>query len=317
MADFEAVVDFFSSQHQPQHLPVFRSLCNALKAAVIDYGLELWGRHLHTPRLQVLDVGCGRGGDLWKWTKNRPKTFIGLDASLTCVDEARSRFSSLVSRGRSNMSASFHLCDARRQPFPVETATVDIVSCQFALQFFLGSMDHATHFFSEVARCLKPHGVFLAVLPDGDRVHRILEKGDNLLGHFTVARTERTNLLADPPVGIEYAFSLTQGVACAEFLASPRFLHAALSGAGLEPALEDGRFTCGAQSFMSSGIASASVQAVLKEQRCSVQDWRSLGLFRVLACRKPGAPETLTPPPAVLPAARLQRRRPPNPPCQT
>lgn len=284
-----AVMDFFSESHHPRHLPVFRSLCNALKASLIDYGLDLWEKTVNTPRLQVLDVGCGRGVDLWKWTKNRPKTYVGVDASLACVEEARSRFAALISRGRSNMSASFYVCDVRVQRLPVDDESVDIVSCQFAMQFFFDTDEHQRHFFAEVWRCLKPHGLLLATMPDGDRVHRLLSRGENLLGHFRVLPTPHSDLGRHPPVGIEYAFSLTEDFSCAECLVAPAYVAHTAERLGFAPALPHGGFCWGAQPFMASGVARASVHAVLKDRTCSVQDWRSLAFFMVAACRKPGA----------------------------
>jgi ubiquinone/menaquinone biosynthesis C-methylase UbiE len=326
-----AIVDYFSESHHPRQLPVFRVLCNALKAALIDYGLKLWESAVHTPRLQVLDIGCGRGGDLWKWTKNRPKTFVGVDASSACVEEARARFAALISRGRSNMSASFYVCDARTQRLPVEDESVDIVSCQFAMQFFFDAAEHQEHFFREVWRCLKPQGLLLAVLPDGNRVHRLLQCGEALLGHFRVTPTERTDLQRAPPVGIEYTFALTEAFSCNEFIVSPTYLQKTAASQGFVPALPNGAFCWEAQAFLSSSDSrasvQASVQAVLKDRSCSVQDWRSLALFMVVACRKPGAapvdgtggaeaaPEIVNPlPRRPRRSVRLPKCLPPGPP---
>jgi len=78
------IIRFFE-QTRVKELTSFRALCNALKAIVIEMAVAHWRRQ-GKGRMTVLDLGCGRGGDLRKWAGYRVKSFCGLDGSGTgCV----------------------------------------------------------------------------------------------------------------------------------------------------------------------------------------------------------------------------------------
>src|SRR5690606_24986391 len=52
-------------------------------------------------KLLVLDIGCGKGGDLFKW-QQAPQTvdlYVGLDPAEVSIDQARERYRSMASRG--------------------------------------------------------------------------------------------------------------------------------------------------------------------------------------------------------------------------
>ena len=93
-----------------RELVSFRALCNALKALIIERAVAAW-RDRRQGRLAVLDLGCGRGGDLRKWARFRLKSYVGVDGAAACIEEARERQSALLSQGRSSLAASFHVAD--------------------------------------------------------------------------------------------------------------------------------------------------------------------------------------------------------------
>ena len=52
-------------------------------------------------KLLVLDIGCGKGGDLFKW-QQAPQTvdlYVGLDPAEVSIDQARERYRSMANRG--------------------------------------------------------------------------------------------------------------------------------------------------------------------------------------------------------------------------
>ena len=52
------------------------------------------GRH-RKELLKVLDLGCGKGGDLQKWQKAGLREYIGVDIADVSVQQARSRWEQL------------------------------------------------------------------------------------------------------------------------------------------------------------------------------------------------------------------------------
>jgi SAM-dependent methyltransferase len=291
----------------------FRALCNALKALVIKQVVELWRRG-NKGRMTVLDLGCGRGGDLRKWACHRLRSFVGVDGGAACVQEAVERHAVLVAQGKSNVQASFHTMDVTREPLPVAAGSADAVSCMFFLQFAFASLSAAAHVLDEVARVLREGGVLCCILPDGDRVAQLLrERGDASFGHFRLSCLEAGRSSASAaqpppqaPVGLAYNFSLTT-LTCTEFVVSPRLLQQLLEARGFVGAGVDGGFFEGAQQFFSRGSEQEAVGAVLRGQRCSQVDWMSLGFFTVLlATKRP--PEPAAEPAPQEPGRRTRRR---------
>ena len=45
-----------------------------------------------TSGLKVLDLGCGKGGDLLKWSKSRTDHVVGLDIAETSIQQAKERY---------------------------------------------------------------------------------------------------------------------------------------------------------------------------------------------------------------------------------
>ena len=45
-----------------------------------------------SPGLSILDLCCGKGGDIFKWRLAKPAHYVGVDLSRESVKEAHSRF---------------------------------------------------------------------------------------------------------------------------------------------------------------------------------------------------------------------------------
>ena len=135
---------------------------------------------------KVLELACGRGGDMAKWTSEKCVTsYVGVDISAAELVEASDRAKS--SRDK-NVHWHFHqssgdnpsllqdlynnieatapksLADrARRVKY---FCGVNAVSCQFALHYFCGSEDSLTCFLRNVSMALDRGGHFCASFPN-------------------------------------------------------------------------------------------------------------------------------------------------------
>lgn len=284
------ILSFFETV-RVRDLVSFRALCNALKALLIKESVGAW-RSAARGRLTVLDLGCGRGGDLRKWACYRLRNYVGADGAALCVQEARQRHVSMVAQGKSSTQALFHRTDLTIDAFPCEDAAVDIAAGMFFLQFAFASMEKAAHVVREAARVLRDNGILCCILPDGDRVASLLRdrRRQVAFGHFRLRGGGEACAAhldsAAAPVGVAYSFALTDQF-CTEFIVSPVLLQQLLSE-NFEGACAGGGFLEGAQSFFARGAESEAVQGVLRGQRCAQVDWMSLGFFQVLlAKRKP------------------------------
>mgnify|MGYP000102220084 CR=1 FL=1 len=135
----DAIKNFFDTSHSP-NLWSLRALCNGIKASLIEGSLHALRERITAPSISMLDIGSGKGGDLVKWARHRPKTFIGIDISEASVREARDRHMQLIQSGRVSTPATFFHADCSVDTFPLQDSTIEIVSLQFSLQFMFSSV---------------------------------------------------------------------------------------------------------------------------------------------------------------------------------
>lgn len=305
----EDILAFFENV-RIKELSSFRSLCNALKAYLVKEAVDAW-RAEASGRIRVLDLGCGRGGDLRKWASYRLRGFVGLDGGVTCVEEAQARHAGLVAQGKSAVHAVFHVVDVTRVAWPLETGSVNIVSSMFFLQFAFSSRRVAAHVLDEITRVLDDNGVLCGILPDGNRVTSLLQdrRAQTCFGHFRLQKCRHAAEAedaaeADAPFGVAYNFALTKE-ACTEFVVSAKLLEELLTARGFVGAGAGGCFFEGAQQLLARGAESEVVATILHAQKCSQLDWLSLGFFMVLLAKKSAA----APAPAAAEARPKKRAR--------
>lgn len=121
------------------------------------------------PRL--LDLACGRGGDINKWCACNVATVTGLDLSGKSVQEAHRRFQATGS-ARDYQFAQFDLGNEWHGSAPY-----DVVTCMFAVHYFFSSERDAHRLLSTVAHNLKLGGIFVGIVPDGRRVNECIKDG--------------------------------------------------------------------------------------------------------------------------------------------
>ena len=142
---------------QPDAAEAFEREAEAYAAAD---DAKLFHAHLERPAvtallpplagLAVLDAGCGPG-----WYT---QYLIEHDANVTAVDASAKMVA--VTRARAQGRAEVLEADLRR-PLPFPPASFDLVVCSLVLHY----LENWEDVFGELARVLKPGGLFLASLP--------------------------------------------------------------------------------------------------------------------------------------------------------
>jgi mRNA (guanine-N7-)-methyltransferase len=126
----------------------------------------------------VLDVACGRGGDVHKWIALSIPHVTGLDVSSASVEEARRRSSEALARARHTFTHTFVVADLLAPwPTAATTASFDVVTCMFALHYFFATEASARAFLGNVAAALRPGGRFVGVVTDARAVNECLARG--------------------------------------------------------------------------------------------------------------------------------------------
>lgn len=123
----------------------------------------------NTPSL--LDVACGRGGDLSKWECAGVRRVLGIDLSEGEIQEATRRSKDFT------LSCEFRVVET----LATEDWTFgvfDRITCMFAVQYFCASESMLDHFLRNVSASLKPGGFFFGTVPDGMMVQKAYREGN-------------------------------------------------------------------------------------------------------------------------------------------
>lgn len=129
---------------------------------------------------RLLDLACGRGGDIWKWADAQVKYIKGIDLSPSEVDEARRRFQEMrVKRQRMNrgadIAADFEDTPLLGQQEWKEPEQYDAITCMFAIHYFFASEKAIKTFLRNVSINLKEGGYFFGCMPDGKAIMSTLQ----------------------------------------------------------------------------------------------------------------------------------------------
>ncbi|RYO87815.1 hypothetical protein DL764_008809 [Monosporascus ibericus] len=149
--------------------------------------------------LLVLDIGCGKGGDLGKWQQapQRVGLYVGLDPADVSIEQARDRYRNMSNRGGGGrggrgghrggrppriFDARFLVKDCygesieeleivRQVGFdrsPMGRSGFDIVSMMFCMHYAFESEQKARRMLENVSGALKKGGRFIGCIPSSD-----------------------------------------------------------------------------------------------------------------------------------------------------
>lgn len=112
----------------------------------------------------LLDYGCGRGGDLWKWHLAGFQDVLAYDPCASSVEEARRRLK------ESPWNTVRNYLFTTSVPSTQISTEFDVVSCQFAIHYLFESHETLCNFVGFVAQALRSGGRFIGTFLDADRV---------------------------------------------------------------------------------------------------------------------------------------------------
>jgi len=185
--------------------------------------------------IHVLDLGCGKGGDLLKWKKGEISKLVGVDVADVSVQQAKERYQTLQKQQRNIFEAEFHCVDCCKDSIlnHVEDDSIrfDLTSCQFVYNYSFDTYPRAEAMLTNACRYLKVGGFFIGTMPNANEVMKRLKMSDSgdEFGNdvFKVKMTTPINWPEGrnvPPEGVvpifgaEYNFSLESVVDCPEYL---------------------------------------------------------------------------------------------------
>jgi len=178
-------------------------------------------------QVSVLDLGCGKGGDLTKWHKAKVDHVVGVDIAATSIEQCKDRYHEMKGRSKGKIfRAEFHAVDCTKQRardfYKNSDQEFDLVSCQFAFHYCFESLPQADCMLRNASENLRKGGFFIGTTPDAHDIMARLETGKtgNSFGNsvFSVSFNEENVGKQQPLFGAEYNFHLTEVVDCPEFL---------------------------------------------------------------------------------------------------
>ena len=143
----------------------------------------------HAPkegRFKILDVGCGKGGDLQKWRHSNPSLYVGLDPADVSIEQASGRYREMKHKSRGRLfHAEFGVKDCFGEslgdvPIVREVGFdksldprwggggFDMVSMMFCMHYAFENEEKAKIMLRNVAGALKKGGKFIGVIPNSD-----------------------------------------------------------------------------------------------------------------------------------------------------
>lgn len=222
--------------------PIFylRNFNNWVKSVLIqEYTDKVREKDYGRP-MKVLDICCGKGGDLSKWQKARVERVIFADIAQVSVQQCQARYEDLRKRCGRIYSAEFITADCTketlRDKYTDPSINFDVVSCQFGFHYCFESLAQARRMLSNISECIRPDGYFFGTIPNAyEIVTRARKSPSGSFGN----RIYNIKLLFDPEdgyplFGAKYDFHLEGVVDCPEFLVNFQVLEKLAAEYGLK-----------------------------------------------------------------------------------
>ena len=114
-----------------------RQFNNWIKAILVQ-------KYCPEPYAAILDVACGRGGDIPKWKRKNPNQFVFGDISIDSLKEAYKKYRAVKCACRAFFLGG-DIFGCRVKDFIPENMRFHISSCQFALHYSFRDEEYATN----------------------------------------------------------------------------------------------------------------------------------------------------------------------------
>lgn len=200
------------------NIPGVRGVNNFVKSVLL-------GKYL-TPGCSVLDIACGKGGDMNKFKSSNIGLYVGMDVAEKSLEDAISRYNGGGGRPAMPFTAHFYHGDC----FAVDVDRClppalgfDVVSCMFAIHYGFGNYERARQALRNAAGRLQPGGHFVGTTTDANVLRSKLRAAAPALEfgnmHYKIVFEEKSaervlmpNGAARDPWGLRYTFTLEGAV---------------------------------------------------------------------------------------------------------
>jgi mRNA (guanine-N7-)-methyltransferase len=219
-----------SERRKNSSIGSMRTFHNFIKRILIENVVKLYRSHHKGEEICVLDIACGRGGDIFKYQSAGVSHVFAFDKSAESIESinpfnegAVSRYNS--SKGTLSVNIEFAVGDATK-PTPdlfqkigifMDTHKLinkknnvftgfQIMSCQFAMHYFFQSEIALRNVLSMFSRFLRNGGYFIGTCINGAEITKLLEKEKAFKS--SILEIELKNYKPRKAFGNEYTFQI-------------------------------------------------------------------------------------------------------------
>jgi len=162
-----------------------RNFNNFVKSFLINkFSRQVKQELTNNGKFGAIDLGCGKGGDMFKWDKAGISQLVCVDIAKDSVATCKDRYDRLrPQRNGCKFRAQFIVADCTKVCFQAlladPTLKVELVSCQFAFHYCFESLSQALTMVKNASSNLKKGGVFVLTMPDSNYIiKKVLESPD-------------------------------------------------------------------------------------------------------------------------------------------
>ena len=254
------------SEPEPPGMESLRRFHNWIKAVAIEKAVNSLPAQA---RNDVLDLACGRGGDLLKWERSHPRSYTGVDISEQVLEQARRRVDNLI-----KMRTEFHVGDMSSEGPWVRPGGFDVVSCMFGPHFAYKTRESSMRFLANVHRMLRPGGVFVCIFPCASEIEKFLNGRPRARSElFSIERCSngvQFNVFGSTPDGVEPLLSSEQ-------------MRSDLTSVGFNRFLTDSTMR-GVRASMASATQQRRIMRC--PETLTAAQWQLADLHRVIVCAR-------------------------------
>lgn len=205
-----------------------RNFNNATKDYLLTKTFMMLQSNFMSTQFKVLDMCCGKGGDLLKYINKNVGYLLGADIADVSIEQARGRYES--AKGRIKFSSDFIVSDLTKDNLreKVEKVLKDkstlfhVASAQFCIHYSYESMEQAVQFIRNAHSNLEKLGFIVGTYPDGPKLHKLASLNNGVYEVEDRLKVEFKQVKLKPkPFGTKYHFFLEGVVDCPEFVVHP------------------------------------------------------------------------------------------------